>query len=305
MLPTPDFAGHDRFVGVPREPQQDHIHCPAVGLAGLHRLEQSRHSRAVERRIGCDARALVEQRVVVLEELHFLRIAQRDEDHRVAARRHHAAGQPDHGVLMTPDANAFAEAEAALDIGDRLVARTRDWTPSNEVARLAEVPWLEADKHHAYVAALVFDLHRQIGDVAGFDHPLDAEQGAIGVVAHIRRLGVGAKCVALHDPEIGTTIAQQDASVIDQSAIDPGHRQRDADQQAEPEAGEDELAPAVEDVATGKIDHRLAPTMAATTLTFASGCNACSLCTTTSSPAARPARIWLRPSRVEMPTSTG
>jgi hypothetical protein len=76
-----------------------------------------------------------------------------------------------------------------------------------------------------------------------------------------------AKCVALHDPEIGTSIAQQDASVIDQSAIDPGHRQRDADQQAEPEAGEDELAPAVEDVATGEIDHRLAPTMATTTLT--------------------------------------
>ncbi len=213
------------------------------------------------------------------------------EDHRVAARRHHAAGQPDHGVFMTPDTDAFAEAEAALDIGDRLVVGTCDRTPGNEVARLAGVAWLEADKHHSYVAALVFDLHRQIGDVAGFDHPLDAEQGAIGVVAHIRRLGVGTECIALHDPEIGTTIAQQNASVIDQSAIDPGHRQRDADQQAKSEAGKYELAPAVKDVPTGEIDHRLAPTIAATTLTFASGCNACSLCTTTSSPAARPARI--------------
>ena len=137
------------------------------------------------------------------------------------------------------------------------------------------------------------------------DSPLDAEQGAIGVVAHIRRFGVGAECIALHDPEIGAPIAQQDTSVIDQSAIDSGHRQRDADQQTEPEAGEHKLAPAVEDVATGEIDHRLAPTRVATTLTFASGCNACSLCTTTSSPIARPARIWLRPSRVVMPTSTG
>ena len=101
---------------------------------------------------------------------------------------------------MTPDANAFAEAEAALNIGDRLVVRTRNWTPSNEVARLAGVPWLEADKHHAYVAALVFDLHRQIGDVAGLGHPLDAEQRAIGVVAYVRGFGVGAERIALHDP---------------------------------------------------------------------------------------------------------
>ena len=111
VLPAPDLARHDRFVGVRGQPQQDDVHVAAAGLARLHRLEQSRHAGAVERRIGGGARALVDERVVVLEELHFLRVLERDEDHRVAARRHHAPGQADHRVLVAADADALVERE--------------------------------------------------------------------------------------------------------------------------------------------------------------------------------------------------
>ena len=60
MLPAPDLARHDRFIGVRGEPQHDDVHGAAAGLARLHRLEQSRHAGAVERRIGGGARALVD-----------------------------------------------------------------------------------------------------------------------------------------------------------------------------------------------------------------------------------------------------
>ena len=200
VFPAPDVAGYGRFIGVRGEPQQDHIHRPAARLAGLYGLEQSRYTGAVERRIGGSACAFIDQRIVVLEELHFLRIAQRHEDHRVTSRRHHAAGQADHRVLVPSDTDALPKAEAGLDIGNRLVVRTRDRTSGDEVAGLTGVSGLEADEHHPYILALIFDLHRQVGDIAGLDHPLDAKQRAIGVVAYVRGFGVGAERIALHDP---------------------------------------------------------------------------------------------------------
>ena len=101
---------------------------------------------------------------------------QRHEDHRVAARRHHAPGQADHRVLVAADADAFVQPEPGPDIGDRLVVRARDRAPGHEVAGLARMPRLEADQHHAHVAAFVLDLHRQIGDVAGLRDAAHAEQ---------------------------------------------------------------------------------------------------------------------------------
>jgi hypothetical protein len=60
--------------------------------------------------------------VVVLEELRLLRVLERDEDHRVAAGGHHAPRQADHFVIVAADADAFAQLETGLDVGDGLVS---------------------------------------------------------------------------------------------------------------------------------------------------------------------------------------
>jgi hypothetical protein len=53
--------------------------------------------------------AFRDQAVVVLEELHFLRILERDEDHRIAPMTTSgAARQSDHGVVMATNAHAVS-----------------------------------------------------------------------------------------------------------------------------------------------------------------------------------------------------
>ena len=209
VLPAPDLARHDRFVGVRCQPQHDDVHRAAAGLARLHRLEEAGHARAVERRIGRGARAFVEQGIVVLEELHFLGVLQGYEDHRVAPRRHRAAGQPDDRVLVPADADPLVQPEPGPLIGDRLVVGAGDRAPGHQLARLAGAPRLEADQHHAHVAAGVLDLHVQIGDVAGLGDAANAEQCTVGVVAHVGRLRIRPQRVALHHPQVGADVAEQ------------------------------------------------------------------------------------------------
>jgi hypothetical protein len=56
-------------------------------------------------------------------------------------------------------------------------------------------------------------------------------------------------------------------AVVHHAAINAGHGQRDADQQAQAQAGEDELAPGMQDVAAGQADHGATPAIRSTTLT--------------------------------------
>ena len=76
-----DFIG-GRVAG--GEADQHGIDIVAGGLAGQHGIEQTGDAGAVERRVGSGAGTLGDQAVVVLEKLDFLRILERDEDHRVA-----------------------------------------------------------------------------------------------------------------------------------------------------------------------------------------------------------------------------
>jgi hypothetical protein len=59
----------------------------------------------------------------------------------------------------------------------------------------------------------------------------------------------------LDHPHIRAAVVEQGLCIVNHAAIDSGHRQRDSDQQAEPHASEDELAPAMQDIAAGKADH--------------------------------------------------
>ena len=62
------------------------------------------------------------------------------------------------------------------------------------------MPGLETDEHHAHLSALVLDLHRQISHIPGRGDAGNAEQAAIGVVAHAGGFGIRTERIALHHP---------------------------------------------------------------------------------------------------------
>jgi hypothetical protein len=70
----------------------------------------------------------------------------------------------------------------------------------------------------------------------------------------------------LHHPQVGAAVVEQHVRVVDHAAVDAGHRQRHADQQAQADAGEHELAPRMQDVAAGQADHGWRPASDSTTL---------------------------------------
>ena len=82
-------------------------HCIDVVIGVLRSqdgIKQARHAGSIQDRIGNCAGTLVEDGVVILEKLGFLRILERDENHRVATRRHHPPGQANHAIVVAADA---------------------------------------------------------------------------------------------------------------------------------------------------------------------------------------------------------
>ena len=106
-----------------------------------------------------------------------MRIFQWNKNHRVAARGDHAAGQPHHGVLVAPNADAVPQREAAGNVGYRLVMTTGKPSSLNQVAGLpgmtCAVRW-NTDHHGAHIAcfavAELADLHGQVGDIGNARH---------------------------------------------------------------------------------------------------------------------------------------
>lgn len=86
-----------------------------------------------------------------------------------------------------------------------------------------------------------------------------------------------AQGVLLYHPQVGTAVVQQRLAVIDHAPVHPGHDQGHADQQPQAHASEDELAPAVQDVAPGQGDHGAAWISRSTTRTRLRAVNGFSL----------------------------
>ena len=178
--------------------------------------------------------------------------------------------------MVAPDLHDLAQAKAAGQVGDGLVVAAGDLAAGGELRRPARRPGAaggDADDHGAHVNTratwLGFspaDLHGQVGDIGRLRDARHGADAAPQVVGDARGLGVGAEGVALHHPQVGAAVVEQDPAVVDHAAIDAGHGQGDADEQAEPDAGEDELAPGVQDVAPGQADHGATPGRRSTTL---------------------------------------
>src|SRR5690606_16528442 len=90
------------------------------------------------------------------------------------------------------------------------------------------------------------------------------EDTPVQVVVDAGRFGVGTEGVFLHDPQVSTAVVEESFAVVHHTPVDAGHDQGHADEKTEAEAGEDELPPAVQDVATGETDHRTTPAMRST-----------------------------------------
>ena len=152
MLPAPDRLGHRLAVEPGRTCTSTALTLRLLACEACIASSSPGTPGRFKRRVGRRARALVQDRVVVLQELRLLGVLQRDEDHRVAARGHHALGQAHHGVIVAPDADAVAELEAGAHVGHRLVVAARDVAAGHQVARLTRLARLEAHHHGAHVA---------------------------------------------------------------------------------------------------------------------------------------------------------
>jgi hypothetical protein len=161
-------------------------------------------------------------------------------------------------VAIAPHLHDVAEIKSGLHISDRLIVTANDLPTGDQMRRLAGLAGrsgVDADHHDPDIAPGMIDLHGQIGDVG---RPVDAAHGAdrpVDIVRDARGFGIGTERVLLHYPEVRTAVVQHRLGVINHAAIDAGHGQGDADEQSQPDAGEDEFPPVMKDVAPGKADH--------------------------------------------------
>ena len=291
LFPAPDRLRDGLGIPAGGDLHQHRVDHPAVFLTAEQGIDQSRNAGPVQRRIGQHPRPFVEQGVVILEELDFLRVTQRDEHHRIAAGRYHPLGQANHGVAVAANPDRVAKLKAGFDIGYRFVMGAFQRATGDQVTRLAGFTGPNPDQHRPNLVAGVFNLQGQISDIGGPQHPRQAPQAAIEIIAQAGRLGIRAEGVLLHHPQIRAAVGQQRLAVIHHPAIDAGHRQSHADQQAQAHPGEGVFAPGVENVPTRQTDHGRPPLKVGLGLTAAPGRNSRSLWTMTCASGVNPARI--------------
>ena len=160
----------------------------------------------------------------------MLSVLDRNEDHRIAVRRHHATGQPHHGVVVATNGDSVAYREARLHVGHRFVVSLGDGSPGDQKGRATRPSALVARDHHTHVLAAAADLHREIGHVAGLRHARQAFDASIGVVGQAGGLCEGPQGVLLHHPDVRSTGAQEHLGVVDHAPVHARHGQGDSDQ---------------------------------------------------------------------------
>ena len=306
--PPPDLL---RRLGRVRAGLEADEHGIDVGVHALGRedgVQNARRARPVERRILLRPPPLPEDRVVVLQELSLLGVLQWDEHHGVPARRDHAPRQADHFIGVPPYPDLVADPKARGRVRHRLVVVPGDLPPRREVCglpRREDVALGDAHDHGPDVLLPPQHLGGEVRDVGRPRHARHGRHAPVDVVVDARRLGIGADGVLLDDPQVRPAAVEEDHGVIRHPPVDAAHGQGDADEKAEPHPREDELAPPVENVPPGQIDHPSAPPTRSTTFTRDRPVSAFSLYTTTLSPSATPSRIWTKPSGSLRPMTTG
>ena len=78
MLPALDIARYFLARRAAANAYQYRVNAAVAALRALNRLQQAGHTGAIERRAGGGARAFIQNGVVILQKLRFLRILKRD-----------------------------------------------------------------------------------------------------------------------------------------------------------------------------------------------------------------------------------
>ena len=181
------------------------------------------------------------------QELQILAIAERHEQHRVAGG--------------APDGHYLPLLQSRTRVGQQLIAVAQQRPTRHQPRRLAQGtghPDLHASHQHPQAVAGALDQQGLEAAVDGPPHPRQLADAAIEIVVDPRRLGEGSQGVLLHHPQVGAAAPDQRLGILHHAAIDPGHRHRHTHQQAQPAAGDQQLAPVVAAVRPGQVDHGLA-----------------------------------------------
>ena len=190
MLPAPYRFGHRIGACARRNLHQHGIDRGVATLGGNHRVQQARHAGAVQRGALRRARALGKDGVVVFQKLGLLRVLDRDKNHGISARGHHAPGQPHHGVNIAANADALTQPKPGSHIDHGFVMATRQTPPLHQVTGLARMACaVGRDTHHhgAHIVGLAIacgtDLHGQVGHIGHAGHAWHGQDAAVTVVA--------------------------------------------------------------------------------------------------------------------------
>ena len=106
-----------------------------------------------------------------------------------------------------------------------------------------------------------FGLDRLVGDASGRRHAGKARDRFARVAGNARGLGEGPARAGFDHPDIRRLSLHHRQRLDHDAAIDADHRQHDAEQQAQPDTGQQEAAQMVPDIAIGEV-HGAASTSA-------------------------------------------
>ena len=165
--------------------------------------------------------------------------------------------------VSRPSSMLFAEGEPGAAIGDRFVAAAQDRTAGHQCRRLARAADLRSDDQQALGGSAVLRFDILIGDRArGSDAPLRGNDVA-GVAGKPRGFRKRAARAALDHPDMGAGGAREPQRFQHEPAIDADHREHDAEQQAEADAGQQEAAKIVPDILEREIHVTAVPRLPA------------------------------------------
>ena len=230
MLPARDVLRETLRVDAGQQPHHDGVYCvDRSGRAGRTR-------RFAPRGRGREV------------ELQLLRVSQRDEYDRIAARCHEVPGQSHHSERVAPKLDLLSERKPRPPVRDGLIAAAQDRPACNHERRFARPRDLCTDDEQALGLTAMLRLDILIGDAAGRrDTPLRGH-GLARVAGKPRGLGEGAARVSFHDPDLRARRAHEPERFQNQAAIDADHGEHDAKQEAEPKACQQEATEIVADV---------------------------------------------------------
>ena len=150
--------------------------------------------------------------------------------------------------------------EAGTPVGDHLVVAASDRAAFDDPLRASRSAELKADDVEAELGCAICGLGRLKGHGTCCHHTWKPRDGFPRVAGDAGRFGEWPARAGLHHPDIHSRATYDGQGFDDEAAIDAHHREHDAEQQPEPDAGQDEPEEVVAHIPPGEV-HGLPPSM--------------------------------------------